>query len=109
MAAEGSRHGGQSWTEELLAQNEAGEGAEDEAPKTLSEEILYPTIERRLRSAYYQMVSSLLALWDFLPLGISCSVVGLAWNFLFYSWPSWLDVLVFLLTTECRSATRLPS
>ena len=61
MAAEGSRHGGQSWTEELLEQNEAGGRAEEEAPKTLSEEILYPTIERRLRSAYYRMVSSLLA------------------------------------------------
>ena len=59
MAAEGSRHGGQSWTEELLAQNEAGEGTQEEAPKSLSEEILYPTIERRLRSLYYRMVSSL--------------------------------------------------
>ena len=61
MAAEGSRHGGQSWTEELLAQDEAGEGTEEEAPKSLSDGILYPTIERRLRSAYYQMVSCLLA------------------------------------------------
>ena len=68
MAAEGSRHGGQSWTEELLAQNEAGGGAGEEAPKRLSEEILYPTIERRLRSAYYQMVSSLLAPYESLLL-----------------------------------------
>ena len=61
MASEGSRHGGQSWTEELIAQNAANSGGEDEAPKTLSEEVQYPALERKLRSWYYHWVSAPLA------------------------------------------------
>ena len=60
LASEGSRHGGQSWTEELIAQNAANSGGEEEAPKSLSEEVEYPAVERKLRSWYYQWVSSLL-------------------------------------------------
>ena len=60
MAREGSRHGGQSWTEELIAQNAANSGGEEEAPKTLSEEVQYPAVERKLRSWYYHWVSALL-------------------------------------------------
>lgn len=61
MAAEGSGHGGHSWAEELLAQDETA--AEDagqvgEAPKSLEdEEVIYPAIEQRLRSWYYRQVS----------------------------------------------------
>ena len=58
MASEGSRHGGQSWTEELIAQNAANSGGEEEAPKTLSEEVQYPAVERKLRSWYYHWVSA---------------------------------------------------
>ena len=57
LAADGSQHGGQSWTEELIAQNAANSGAEEEAPKTLSEEVVYPAVERHLRAWYYQWVS----------------------------------------------------
>ena len=60
MAQEGSRHGGQTWTEELIAQNAANSGGEEEAPKTLAEEVQYPAVERKLRSWYYHWVSALL-------------------------------------------------
>ena len=60
LASEGSRHGGQSWTEELIAQNAANSGGEEEAPKTLAEEVEYPAVERKLRSWYYHWVSTLL-------------------------------------------------
>ena len=60
MAQEGSRHGGQSWTEELIAQNAANSGGEEEAPKTPAEEVQYPAVERKLRSWYYHWVSALL-------------------------------------------------
>ena len=61
LASEGSRHGGQSWTEELIAQNAANSEREDEAPKFLSEEVEYPAVERKLRSWYYQWVSAKLS------------------------------------------------
>lgn len=61
LTSEGSRHGGQSWTEELIAQNAANSIGEEEAPKTLAEEAEYPAVERKLRSWYYHWVSALLA------------------------------------------------
>ena len=62
MAAERSSHGSHNWTEELLAQDQAnGEGeGEADAPKVLSEEVVYPVVERRLRSWYYQWVRGLI-------------------------------------------------
>lgn len=62
MAAERSGHGSQNWTEELLAQDEAdGEGeGEADAPKFLSEKVVYPVVERHLRSWYYHWVRGLI-------------------------------------------------